>query len=1524
MYASHHIIAGIAITLLLVTLMPMAFANHCGVDEFHTPTNTCEDDNESPELLVDGTAGDRTINILVGSTYTHLPHTVTDNDPNYNSPFATITVTPSAVDTSRPGTFTVEYMAEGDIAGNGVNLVILVTVIVSCPTGQLFIGTACITPEFDHVLSFGVVGNGDGQISAPDGITANATHIHIVDSGNNRVQIFDYDGNYAGQFGSFSGTVNPPDGQFNNPVGIATTSTRIFVSDPFNARIQIFDNSGNHVKSFGSKGSGNGQFSDPRGITTNGTHLLVADAGNNRIQFFDLDGNYVSKITALLNRPSDVATNSTHIFVIDTNNNNVRIFDNSGNLVKSFGSFGNGTGAFSFPRGIATTPTNIFVADSGNHRVQIFDINGNYVSEFGGTGSGPRGSGNGTGEFNGLQGITTFNTFVFVSDTSNNRVQVFKISPDLIQCPAGQIITTASTCITDNAPPLITVNGSSETRTIPVTVGEPYTVSAGNVTDNDESYSGTVTSTIAPGPIDTSRPRVFTITYNATADATGNAPAPVVLTIIVSCLDNQAFIGSTCITLEFDHVLSFGSGGSGNGEFNIPVGIVTNFTHLFIVDAVNSRIQIFDDMGNYVSKFGGTGPDVGGRGSGDGEFRVPVGIATNNTHLFVADNQNHRIQIFDFNGNFVAKFGGMGDGNGEFTNPQAIATNSTHLIVADTGNHRIQIFDHTGVYVSQFGRLGTGDGEFNGTEGIATNNTHIFIADRENHRIQIFDNAGNYVAQFGGLGDGDGQINFPRDIITTFTHLYVVESLNHRVQIFDINGNYLSQFGSGMGSADGEFNQPRGIATNGTHLYVVDSGNNRAQVFTLPPFLVLESCLDRPADNRTNCRPDTTLPVIKISSDTRTFLINSTYVEPSATVTDNDPDYSGTISATPSTVSTASPGSFTVTYTGTPDAAGNTPIPVAINIIVSCPPNQISNGTACVPFAAKHILTINMTGNVTFSEPAGITTNNTHVFVVARNSGVIIFDINGNFVSKFGSSGTGNGQFKRPEGITTTPDHIFIVDRENHRVQVFDHNGNYVRQFGSMGTANGEFRFPQGITTNGTHLFVTDQSNHRIQIFDVAGNHVKSFGSNGRNNGQFNSPSGITTDGIRLFVTEDNGARVQIFDTNGNHVKTIGDGVVFTGDGDFQNPNGIITTSTHIYVADTNNNRIQIFDHNGNYVDQFGSLGTADGQFNKPRGIATNYTHHFVADTDNNRIQIFQLTANLISCPIGQIFDGVTCYTPEAFEFTGIKSTYLVGEPFTGTLGFPSGIAATYTITDGALDGITLNNNGTWDAQLLTSTNLGDHTIQVTAAYQVNGADRQYVESFSFNVIEACTDDQLFNGTACFVFAAKPVLSFGSGSGNADGEFNFPAGIITNNTHIFVVDGSNGRVQIFDNVGNFVAKFGEGIGIDAEEFNFPIGITTNGTHLYIVDTSNHKIQIWDINGNYISEFGGSGSGAGQFSSPEGITTNNTHLFVADTDNSRIQIFDITGNHVKSFGGSGSGAGQFNSLSGIATNNTISL
>ena len=60
----------------------------------------------------------------------------------------------------------------------------------------------------------------------------------------------------------------------------------------------------------------------------------------------------------------------------------------------------------------------------------------------------------------------------------------------------------------------------------------------------------------------------------------------------------------------------------------------------------------------------------GSFGTGDGQFNGPVGIATDSSgNVFVDDLNNQRIQKFDNNGNFITKWGSYGYEDGQFSNP---------------------------------------------------------------------------------------------------------------------------------------------------------------------------------------------------------------------------------------------------------------------------------------------------------------------------------------------------------------------------------------------------------------------------------------------------------------------------------------------------------------------------------------------------------------------------------------------------------------------------------------------------------------------------------------------------------------------------------------------------------------------------------------------------------------------------------------------------------------------------------------
>ena len=85
------------------------------------------------------------------------------------------------------------------------------------------------------------------------------------------------------------------------------------------------------------------------------------------------------------------------------------------------------------------------------------------------------------------------------------------------------------------------------------------------------------------------------------------------------------------------------------------------------------------------------------------------------------------------------------------------------------------------------------------------------------------------------------------------------------------------------------------------------------------------------------CITDTEKPIITVDGNsTISTTVSPSFTNPSANVTDNDPNYNGTITITPSsTIDTSMPGNFTLTYDAPPDAAGNIPEPVEITVMVS-------------------------------------------------------------------------------------------------------------------------------------------------------------------------------------------------------------------------------------------------------------------------------------------------------------------------------------------------------------------------------------------------------------------------------------------------------------------------------------------------------------------------------------------------------------------------------------------------------------
>ena len=185
--------------------------------------------------------------------------------------------------------------------------------------------------------------------------------------------------------------------------------------------------------------------------------------------------------------------------------------------------------------------------------------------------------------------------------------------------------------------------------------------------------------------------------------------------------------------LDGQFISKLGSVGSGGGQFRTPFGLLlTTSELLFVCDRDNDRIQVFkdDQFSYYIGKYG----------KEPGCFHAPVDLAMNRSEdkLFVTDFQNHRVQVFTPNGDFLKVFGVFPDAHVELKNPTGICyTPIGHVLVSSYGTDRVLVFDD-----EEDGRLvSTTEGTY---EGKGQFSTPCGIVMRDNGQIVVACSDGKY------------------------------------------------------------------------------------------------------------------------------------------------------------------------------------------------------------------------------------------------------------------------------------------------------------------------------------------------------------------------------------------------------------------------------------------------------------------------------------------------------------------------------------------------------------------------------------------------------------------------------------------------------------------------------------------------------------------------------------------------------------------------------------------------------------
>ena len=270
-------------------------------------------------------------------------------------------------------------------------------------------------------------------------------------------------------------------------------------------------------------------------------------------------------------------------------------------------------------------------------------------------------------------------------------------------------------------------------------------------------------------------------------------------------------------------VSTFGS------DFLNPTGITIDSNgDIYVVDSGNSKIKKFDSNGKLLLSWGSAG-------SGNGQFVHPDGIVVGVNYVYIADTGNARIQIFDKNGTFVYAWGGYGDTPGMFHTPTAMVFDKNgELFVTDSGRDTIQIFDSHYMFTDEIRPLLTEGGNFSGTNGIVIDSQSNFYAPAIDNKILKFSDSGDFINFFGSGGIEKGRFDNPNAIALDLNgNFYVADTNNHRIQKFDPDGNFILSWGS-EGNTDGQFEQPIGLAIDSSdNIYVVDKDNSNIQKFAL-------------------------------------------------------------------------------------------------------------------------------------------------------------------------------------------------------------------------------------------------------------------------------------------------------------------------------------------------------------------------------------------------------------------------------------------------------------------------------------------------------------------------------------------------------------------------------------------------------------------------------------------------------------------------------------------------------------------
>jgi DNA-binding beta-propeller fold protein YncE len=525
---------------------------------------------------------------------------------------------------------------------------------------------------------WGSYGAGHGQFGPIAGLATDAAgDVYVVDSSHSRIEKFDPGGNFittwghkghvpgAFEFGSSRDYTKPPGG------GIAVAGQYVYVADSGNDRVERFNLNGEEAIRWGSYGSGAGQFSYPRGIAANESEVLVSD-GNHRVQRFDPTGGYLGSAGSAGSGPGQFAyaygvalDAAGEAFVADDLNHRVVKLGAQLQFLGAWGGEGSGPGQLAFPRALASDPAgDTYVGDTANDRVEVFDPSGNYLRTIGISARSP-------GQLTAPRGFAIDPTGrLLATDPDGNRVEVLasEVEDQLAQwTEAGgsrpSLFAPEAVAVDRGGPVYVVDDGGARIvrywgdGTYLSELGGPALVGGAGLDGARSAAVSAVSHDLYVA--DTGHNRILTYSPGGTViarwganggeGAAGSGQGQFARPEAVAVApDGNVYVADTAnnriVALSPGGAVlaQWGGRGSEDGRLRSPSGVAIDAAgNVFVLDSENNRVQEFGPGGALIAKWGL-------RGTGLGEFSQPTAIAVGcEGDVYVADTDNNRIERFE-------------------------------------------------------------------------------------------------------------------------------------------------------------------------------------------------------------------------------------------------------------------------------------------------------------------------------------------------------------------------------------------------------------------------------------------------------------------------------------------------------------------------------------------------------------------------------------------------------------------------------------------------------------------------------------------------------------------------------------------------------------------------------------------------------------------------------------------------------------------------------------------------------------